>query len=86
MKEKQHRARMKELKQNRKQMEENVASGGLSEKVITLVEQEKLPIEVLPITIPDEYVEHGNVDILKQEIGISTSAVLEKIEKELEAK
>ena len=67
-------------------MEENVASGGLSEKVITLVEQEKLPIEVLPITIPDEYVEHGNVDILKQEIGISTSAVLEKIEKELEAK
>ena len=43
-------------------------------------------LDVYKRQIPDEYVEHGNVDILKQEIGISTSAVLEKIEKELEAK
>lgn len=65
-------------------MEENVASGGLSEKVLTLVNQEKLPVTVLPVTIPDEYVEHGNVDILKDEIGISTEKVVEKIERLLQ--
>lgn len=65
-------------------MEENVASGGLSEKVITLAEQEKLPVTVLPVTIPDEYVEHGNVDILKDEIGISAAKIVEKIERLLQ--
>lgn len=65
-------------------MEENVASGGLSEKVLTLVNQEKLPVTVLPVAIPDEYVEHGNVDILKDEIGISTEKVVEKIERLLQ--
>lgn len=65
-------------------MEENVASGGLSEKVLTLVNQEKLPVTVLPVTIPDEYVEHGNVDILKDEIGISTEKIVEKIERLLQ--
>ncbi len=29
---------------------------------------EKLPIEVMA-AIPDEYVEHGNVELLKKEIG-----------------
>ena len=65
-------------------MEENVASGGLSEKTVTLVNQEKLPVTVLPVTIPDEYVEHGNVDILKDEIGISAEKVVEKIERLLQ--
>ena len=65
-------------------MEENLASGGLSEKVVTLVNQEKLPAEVLPVTIPDEYVEHGNVDILKDEIGISAAKIVEKIERLLQ--
>ena len=65
-------------------MEENVASGGLAEKVVTLVNQEKLPAEVLPVTIPDEYVEHGNVDILKDEIGISAAKIVEKIERLLQ--
>lgn len=65
-------------------MEENVASGGLSEKTVTLVNQEKLPVTVIPVTIPDEYVEHGNVDILKDEIGISTEKVVEKIERLLQ--
>ncbi|MDO4292864.1 MAG: 1-deoxy-D-xylulose-5-phosphate synthase [Eubacteriales bacterium] len=64
-------------------MEENVASGAFGEKVEELVYREKLPARVLPVAIPDEYVEHGNVDILKQEIGISADAIFEKIEREL---
>lgn len=64
-------------------MEENVASGGFSEKVRDLAEREELGIRVLPVTIPDEYVEHGNVELLKKEIGIDPDSILASIEKEL---
>ena len=56
-------------------MEENVLSGGFSEKVIDLMEANGNPAEVLPITLPDEYVEHGNVELLKKEVGIDTESV-----------
>jgi 1-deoxy-D-xylulose-5-phosphate synthase len=35
--------------------------------------------ELITISIPDEYVEHGNVDILKKEIGIDEETVYNKI-------
>ena len=42
----------------------------------------------LNIAVPDAYVEHGNVDILRKEIGIDadtvTARILEKIRKETE--
>ena len=65
-------------------MEENVASGGLGEKVRALAEEERLGIRVLSVHIPDEYVEHGNVDILKKEIGIDVDSICEKIRKEIQ--
>ena len=37
------------------------------------------PAEVLPITLPDEYVEHGNVELLKKEVGIDTESIVRKI-------
>ena len=64
-------------------MEENVASGGLGEKVRTLVEEERLPARVLSIHVPDEYVEHGNVAILKKEIGIDVDSILNRILEEI---
>lgn len=64
-------------------MEENVSSGGFGEKVRELADRENLGIRVMTITIPDEYVEHGNVDILKKEIGIDEASVLRKIEEVL---
>ncbi len=59
-------------------MEENVASGGYGEKVIEYVEETGIKAKVLPIAIPDEYVEHGSVDLLKQEIGIDALSVAER--------
>ena len=35
--------------------------------------------DLLCIGIPDMYVEHGNVDILKREVGIDQDGVFEKI-------
>lgn len=61
-------------------LEENVASGGYGEKVRELADRENLGVKVLTITVPDEYVEHGNVDILKKEIGIDSASILERIE------
>ena len=64
-------------------MEENVASGGLGDKVLEHLNETNADVKVLQIAIPDEYVEHGNVDILKKEIGIDEESVLERILKEL---
>ncbi len=63
-------------------MEENVASGGFGEKVRSFLEEARLSGHVLSIAVPDEYVEHGNVDVLKKEIGIDEETVTERIWKE----
>ncbi len=60
-------------------MEENVASGGYGEKVREFVDRIGNPSHVLSIAIPDEYVEHGNVEVLKQEIGIDADSIVKKI-------
>ena len=64
-------------------MEENVASGGFGEKVRDFADSRRLSVRVLPVTIPDEYVEHGNVELLKKEIGIDPDTVFDRIMKEL---
>lgn len=64
-------------------MEENVASGGFGEKVRDFADSRRLSVRALPITIPDEYVEHGNVELLKKEIGIDPDTVFDRIMKEL---
>lgn len=60
-------------------MEENVQSGGYGEKVQDWAVQKKLPVELLNISIPDEYVEHGNVDALYEEVGIDAESVTRRI-------
>lgn len=60
-------------------MEENVASGGFGEKVRAYVDSLETTSEVLTVTIPDEYVEHGNVDALKKEIGIDAESITARI-------
>ena len=59
-------------------MEENVESGGYGEKVRTYADDNKLEVEVLTICIPDEYVEHGNVDLLKKEVGLDAETIVQK--------
>lgn len=60
-------------------MEENVASGGFGERVRAYVDALEEAADVLTIAIPDEYVEHGNVELLKQEVGIDAASVEEKV-------
>ena len=61
-------------------MEENVINGGMGEHVTEYYyQQEERPIQVLNIAIPDAYVEHGNVDILRKEVGIDAETVTKRI-------
>ena len=60
-------------------MEENVASGGFGEKVREYLDSKEADVKLLSINIPDEYVEHGNVDILRREVGIDADTIERKI-------
>lgn len=66
-------------------MEENVSSGGYGEKVREMMDQLAGGAKLLQIAIPDEYVEHGNVDLLKHEIGIDAETITQRIRKEMES-
>ena len=59
-------------------MEENVASGGYGEKVREFLDRTGGG-RLLSITVPDEYVEHGNVELLKQEIGMDADSVVKRV-------
>lgn len=60
-------------------MEENVASGGYGEKVLECMKRNQCQNAYLNICIPDVYVEHGNVELLKKEIGIDADSIVERI-------
>ncbi len=60
-------------------MEENVASGGFGTQVAAYLQDSGYPCELLQIAIEDEYVEHGNVDILYREVGLDAETVTDKI-------
>ena len=60
-------------------MEENVRSGGYGESVLDFMNRNGLQNSCLNICIPDAYVEHGNVELLKQEIGIDAVSITRRI-------
>ncbi len=60
-------------------MEENVRSGGFGEHVESYVSEHFPGQKVLTIAIEDEYVEHGNVDLLKKKLGIDAASIAERI-------
>ena len=65
-------------------LEENVLSGGFGEHVLRIVSFMNLKIKVFPVAIPNVYVEHGNLQILKQETGIDADSIAGRIRKKCE--
>ena len=64
-------------------MEENVACGGYGERVLECMNDNGMQNAYLNISIPDAYVEHGNVALLKQEIGIDAESIAKRISAKL---
>ena len=60
-------------------MEENVACGGFGEHVMDYLNRIGSQVRVLPIALPDDYVEHGNVELLRKEVGIDPETSEKKI-------
>ena len=59
-------------------IEENVVSGGFGEQVMEYASDAKLPVYVRNIGLPDDYVEHGNVEILRREAGLDCGRIVKQ--------
>ena len=60
-------------------IEENVLTGGFGEQVEDFVMREGIPLKVHTIGISDDYVEHGNVDVLRKEVGLDRESIVKKV-------
>ncbi len=64
-------------------LEENVSTGGFGDRVREYLDSIDYSGKFISIAVPDMFVEHGDVETLKEEIGMDAYSVAEKIEKEL---
>ena len=60
-------------------MEENVHSGGYGEKVRDYLDLMGSKARLVNIALPDDYVEHGNVEQLKEDLEIDAKSIANKI-------
>ena len=60
-------------------MEENVRSGGFGEAVLDYLNEIGSRVRSINISLPDDYVEHGNVEILKADAGIDADSIVKRI-------
>ena len=62
-------------------LEENVESGGFGEHVVQYFNNKdaKHMPRIQNIALPDIYVEHGNVEILKSELGVDAESIVKRI-------
>ena len=60
-------------------MEENVLNGGFGSKVLQFVNVQNLDVKVINIAIPNVYIEHGNVNLLKKEARIDADSVYNRL-------
>lgn len=65
-------------------MEENILKGGFGEHVCGWLEEAGAKNDVINVAVPNVYVEHGNVDKLKKEIGLDEEFILMRILRRLE--
>ena len=63
-------------------LEENVLRGGYGERVTDYVQKHYPQIKVVNIALPDAYVEHGNVSVLRNELGIDSDSILAQLKRE----
>lgn len=63
-------------------MEENVLQGGFGLAVTAYIHRHYPEVKVLNIALPDAYVEHGNVSVLRQELGIDSDSIIKRMKTE----
>ena len=75
-------AMVKKLAENHKMIavvEENVKTGGYGEQIMRYVSEHKLSVNVLSLSLPDEFIEHGSITELRRDNGIDSASLTERI-------
>ncbi len=60
-------------------LEENVLQGGFGLEVTAYIHEHYPQVKVLNVALPDAYVEHGNVSLLREGLGIDSDSIIRKI-------
>ena len=60
-------------------MEENVLRGGMGMCATRYIHEHYPKIRVIQVALPDAYVEHGNVSVLREMLGIDSDSVIRRI-------
>lgn len=60
-------------------MEENVLQGGFGLTASAYLHEHYPEIKVIQVALPDAYVEHGNVTLLREELGIDSDSILRQL-------
>lgn len=63
-------------------LEENVLQGGYGLQVTAWMKKYAPEVPVLNIALPDAYVEHGNVSLLREMLGIDSDSVIRRMKAE----
>ena len=63
-------------------LEENVLQGGYGLQITAWAKEHAPRIPVLNIALPDAYVEHGNVSLLREMLGIDSDSIIRKMKAE----
>ncbi len=62
-------------------LEENVINGGFGERVLKFVNNANVDIDVQILAVPNQYLEQGNVEVLKKECGLDFESIADRVER-----
>ena len=61
-------------------LEENVLQGGFGFPVTGWIHEHMPEVKAVNIALPDAYVEHGNVSVLRESLGIDSDSIIRRLE------
>ncbi|MCR4610507.1 MAG: 1-deoxy-D-xylulose-5-phosphate synthase [Lachnospiraceae bacterium] len=66
-------------------LEDNVYTGGIGERINNILYRHGYEGEIINISLPDEFVEHGSVEKLQESLGMDPKSIYDKIKKSIGA-
>ncbi|MGL6105390.1 1-deoxy-D-xylulose-5-phosphate synthase [Romboutsia sp.] len=60
-------------------IEDNVSSGGFGSRINQFIIDNNYNVEIKNIALPDEFIKHGQVDKIYEEVGLSPNKIADKI-------
>ncbi len=64
-------------------LEDNVIEGGIGETIAIELVRNNINTPFIPLGIPDKFVSHGNIGLLRKELGLDSKTICQQIKAEL---